>query len=299
MRKSPTSAQTRASASSASPSLTKAKSRRTGASSKKLTHTKPSSTLEDIGAKLEVRRHPGARRLTLRISRTRRAVVVTIPVQCDLDEAGSFLNRHIDWVRERLDSLPDSVPFEHGVMMPLRGVPHRVVFTNTKDTRIVTCVAFPACNASAPGASITDIDAKTAMKWPEIHVPGDVGTASLRLKSWLFDEARRDLAARVAYHATGLRLNPSRIAVRDQTSRWGSCSTTGVLSFSWRLVLAPPHVLDYVAGHEVAHLAEMNHGPRFWALVRRITPAFETSKAWLQVYGPDLHRYGSASNKLA
>ncbi len=70
-----------------------------------------------------------------------------------------------------------------------------------------------------------------------------------------------------------------RIAVRDQTSRWGSCSTTGVLSFSWRLILAPPFVLDYVAAHEVAHLAEMNHGAGFWALVKKIGPDFEAANA--------------------
>jgi len=80
--------------------------------------------------------------------------------------------------------------------------------------------------------------------------------------------------------------------VRDQATRWGSCSTTGVLSFSWRLILAPARILDYVAAHEVAHLKEMNHGPRFWALVERCMPAMKEAKSWLQLYGLDLHRYG-------
>ena len=88
--------------------------------------------LEDIGAQLEVRRHPGARRLTLRVSRTRRAVIVTLPLQCDLDEAGTFLNRHIDWVRARLDSLPNHVPFEDAAAMPLRGEPHTIAFTGRR-----------------------------------------------------------------------------------------------------------------------------------------------------------------------
>src|SRR5215469_9195608 len=94
--------------------------------------------LEDIGAQLEVRRHPGARRLTLRVSRTRRAVIVTLPLQCDLDEAGSFLNRHIDWVRARLDSLPNHVPFVDGAVMPLRGEPHLISFSGKERTRIIT-----------------------------------------------------------------------------------------------------------------------------------------------------------------
>ena len=239
---------------------------------------KPDVRLEDIGAQLEVRRHPGARRLTLRVSRTRRAVIVTIPVQCDIDEAGSFVSRHMEWVRERLDSLPDPVPFVSGAVIPLRGVPHKIVFTAVTKTRIVSVVHL-------------------AGQWPEIHVPGSLECAQKRLRNWLFAEAKRDLDHRVAFHTGQLELKATRVAVRDQTSRWGSCSTTALLSFSWRLVLAPPYVLDYVAAHEVAHLSEMNHGPRFWALVKRALPEFEKSKRWLQIYGLDLHRYGAASNQ--
>jgi predicted metal-dependent hydrolase len=236
---------------------------------------KPKGRLEDISAQVQVRRHPGARRLTLRVSRTSRAVIVTIPVQCDLDEAGTFLSRHIDWVRERLDSLPDPVPFRDGVAMPLRGEPHKVVFTGETSTRIVAVAAVPGHR-------------------PEIRVPGSLETAPRRLRDWLFAEARRDLETRVARHARSLDHKASRIAVRDQTSRWGSCSTTGVLSFSWRLILAPPHILDYVAAHEVAHLSEMNHGSNFWALVKSTAPDFEAAKRWLLIYGLDLHRYGAA-----
>jgi predicted metal-dependent hydrolase len=238
---------------------------------------KSAGRIEDIGAEVQVRRHSGARRLTLRVSRTSRAVIVTIPVQCDLDEAGTFLSRHIDWVRERLDSLPDPVPFRDGVAMPLRGEPHKVVFTGATCTRIVTVVAVEGHR-------------------PQIRVPGSLETAPRRLRDWLFAEARRDLDKRVAHHAGFLALKASKIAVRDQTSRWGSCSTTGVLSFSWRLILAPPHILDYVSAHEVAHLAEMNHGPRFWALVKQATPDFEAAKRWLLIYGLDLHRYGASDD---
>lgn len=236
--------------------------------------------LEDIGAQVEVRRHPGARRLTLRVSRTRRAVIVTLPLQCDLDEAGTFLNRHIDWVRARLDSLPNHVPFEDGAAMPLRGVPHSISFTGNKRTRLI---------------SINDRQCGR----PTIVVPGDEECAPKRLTRFLFDEAKRDLSASVAKYARPLAVKATRIAIRDQTSRWGSCSTTGALSFSWRLVLAPPFVLDYVAAHEVAHLLEMNHGPNFWALVKKICPEFETAKQWLQVLGPDLHRYGPAHGESA
>jgi len=230
---------------------------------------------EELDCPVEVRRHPGARRLTLRVSRTRRAVIVTMPVQCDLGEAGSFLSRNIDWVRARLDSLPRLVPFGDGVLMPLRGEFHRMVFTGKRE----------------PGSGVVQLHAGS-VGFPELRVSGRAEHAPRRLRDWLFEEARRDLDARVLHHARILGVAPKRITVRDQASRWGSCSTTGVLSFSWRLILAPSRILDYVAAHEVAHLVEMNHGPRFWALVTRAVPSMKEAKGWLQLYGLDLHQYG-------
>lgn len=232
--------------------------------------------IEELDCPVEVRRHPSARRLTLRVSRTRRAVIVTLPVQCDLGEANSFLSRNIDWVRERLDSLPRPVPFSDGALMPLRGEFHRIVFTGKRQT------GGPV-QREANATSIS-----------ELHIGGRNEHAPRRLRDWLIEEARRDLDERVVHHARNLGVKPKRIAIRDQATRWGSCSTTGVLSFSWRLILAPARILDYVAAHEVAHLAEMNHGPKFWALVERTMPTMKEAKTWLQLYGLDLHQYGSA-----
>ncbi len=97
----------------------------------------------------------------------------------------------------------------------------------------------------------------------------------------------------IGFAAAKLDCQPKRLSVRDQSTRWGSCSTSGTLSFSWRLILAPPFVLDYVAAHEVAHLREMNHGPRFWRLVREAIPAMQKARAWLKTYGAELHRFGA------
>ncbi|MGD9783601.1 MAG: M48 family metallopeptidase [Hyphomicrobiaceae bacterium] len=243
--------------------------------------TRPSCVtgIQDIGAPVEIRRHPAARRLTLRVSRTQRAVIVTLPMKCDIGEADTFLDRNIDWVRERLGSLPEPVPFVHDAIIPLRGAPHRLVYAG--EVR-----RGPPVHATTPA----DSDAEGSLE-----VSGAIEHAGRRLTDWLFDEARRDLDRSVQHHAGFLGLTAKRIVVRDQSSRWGSCSTTGTLSFSWRLILAPPLVLDYVAAHEVAHLAEMNHGRRFWALVRRTMPQMETAKAWLQRCGMDLHRYGPAT----
>ncbi len=236
------------------------------------------SVVQAVGVPVEVRRHPAARRMTLRISRTRRAVIVTLPMQCDIGEATPFIHRHIAWVRERLGNLPEPAPFHDGSVMPLRGTPHRLVFSgrSTAQGRIVEC-----------GPKSGDFGV--------LDVGGSADQAPRRLLNWLCEEALRDIDKRVLWHARNLGLRAKRIAVRDQTSRWGSCSTTGVLSFSWRLVMAPPSVLDYVAAHEVAHLAEMNHGPKFWALVSKTMPDMDAAKTWLQVYGMDLHRYGNAN----
>ena len=226
---------------------------------------------------VEVRRHPAARRMTLRVSRTQRAVIVTLPMQCDLKQAGEFLSTHLDWVRERLTNMPQAQPFAHDGMVALRGVPHRIVFVG-------------ALRRNLP---VREIEIEDGPR--ELHVAGEEGFAPRRLRDWLIGQARQDLVERVAVHCDRLKLKAGKISVRDQTSRWGSCSSNGNLSFSWRLVMAPPPILDYVAAHEVAHLAEMNHGPRFWALVAKTCRHTEDAKRWLQAYGLDLHRYGAQS----
>ena len=230
--------------------------------------------VKGLDAPVEVRRHPAARRLTLRVSQTRRAVIVTVPVRCRIDEASLFVHRNIEWVIKRLGALPDLVPVADGMMLPLRGIGHRVRFVTHGIGAVVR---------TERGTDGT----------PQIIVRGRTEHCARRLKDWLYLQAKADLDRCVMFHTGRLGLRARRLALRDQASRWGSCSTAGVLSFSWRLILAPPVVLDYVAAHEVAHLAEMNHGPRFWALVRKTMPDMEAAKQWLSAHGLDLHRYGA------
>jgi len=232
--------------------------------------------LEALGAPIEVRRHPAARRLTLRVSKTKRAVIVTIPAECRMEEAGKFLKSNLDWVRERLGRVPEPVPFTDGAKIPLRGRMHCVCFCGAARAKAVVDVADPA------GAM------------PRLLVSGRLEHASRRLRDWLFEQARADLDTCVTRHVKTLGVKARSISLRDQTSRWGSCTAGGLLSFSWRLILAPAHVLDYVAAHEVAHLVEMNHGPRFWKHVARCMPRLEEAKRWLRSHGADLHRYGAA-----
>ena len=123
-------------------------------------------------------------------------------------------------------------------------------------------------------------------------VAGGAPHVNRRVGDFLKREAQRELEVACRRYAQALGVTFKRVSVRDQSSRWGSCSNTGVLSFSWRLILAPPFVLDYLAAHEVAHLVELNHSPRFWRLLKRLYPDCDRAKVWLDSHGADLHRYG-------
>ncbi|MEL7303134.1 MAG: YgjP-like metallopeptidase domain-containing protein, partial [Pseudomonadota bacterium] len=190
-------------------------------------------SVSGLPAPVEVRRHPSARRMTLRVSRTRRAVIVTLPPKCDLAQADDFLSTHIDWVRERLHNIPEAQPFADGAVIPLRGTPHLVIFGGSKR-----------------GRGVVELT-RTAEGQPAIMVHGAAEFAPRRLRDWLVREAKQDLDVAVARHAGRLSLKPNRITVRDQVTRWGSCSSTGNLSFSWRLVMAPPTILDFVGCHVI------------------------------------------------
>jgi len=222
---------------------------------------------------VRLRRHRQARRYTLRIQATTREVILTIPPRGTLKEAREFAQKHGGWIAARLGRLPEAVPFAHGVVLPLRGVQHRIVHRQ-----------------SARGTVWSEIDTNGERL---LCVAGQAPHIDRRIGDFLRREAKRDVEAASLRYARALGLTVRRVTVRDQSSRWGSCSTTGMLSFSWRLILAPCHVLDYLAAHEVAHLIEMNHSAKFWRVVAQLCPDHERAKAWLDANGADLHRYGS------
>ena len=221
---------------------------------------------------VRLRRHRQARRYTLRIAAATREVILTIPPRGSLKEARAFAQQHGGWIAARLHRLPEAVRFAHGVVVPLRGVPHRIAHRHL-----------------VRGTVWIETD---AVGGPLLCVAGEMPHIDRRVGDFLKREARRELEAASRKFAAALGVSVRRVTVRDQSSRWGSCSTSGLLSYSWRLILAPGFVLDYLAAHEVAHLVEMNHSARFWRLVRRICPDHERAKVWLDVHGSDLHRYG-------
>jgi len=215
-------------------------------------------------------RHPRARSYNLRIREASREAVLTMPRRGSLREARAFAERNADWIAARLARLPVPVPFVDGAEFPLRGLPHRIEHR----ARGTVCIE------EREGAAI-------------LCVAGAPEHVARRVGDFLRREARRDLTQASRRFAAALGVKIGRVGVRDTASRWGSCSAEGSLSFSWRLVLAPTFVLEYLAAHEVAHRVELNHSARFWRVVDRLVQDRHRAEAWLKAHGNALHRYGA------
>ncbi len=179
----------------------------------------------------------------------------------------ALLMNNAEWVSDRLARLPDQVAFIDGALIPIDDRPHRI--------------------RHMPGAR-----RGAWMEGDELRVSGAPEFLRRRVLDFLRREAHRRLAVLVAAKAAQIEAVPRRLSVKDTRSRWGSCASDGSLAFSWRLVMAPGFVQDYVAAHEVAHLQYMNHGKRFWALVERLTPHTAAAIAWLHSDGSRLLRTG-------
>jgi len=222
----------------------------------------------DLGGRtvqVAVKRSALARRISLRIDPARGAVLM-LPVKARLAEGERFLLAHRVWLAERLARLPGPVALADGATVPLLGVPHPV--------------------RHVPGAR-----RGVWVEDSEILVSGLPEHVGRRTADFLKTEAKRLIAPRAQDMAARLGRKPGRITVKDTKSRWGSCSSSGDLAFSWRLVLAPEQILDYVVAHEVAHLVQMNHSPAFWAVVESLVGDHRPARRWLKINGAGLHRF--------
>jgi predicted metal-dependent hydrolase len=218
-------------------------------------------------ARVEWRRSRRARRVSLRIDPRGGAVVVTLPPRAGRTAGMALLMNHAAWVAARLAALPGAVTFADGAAVPLHGVEHRIRHVG-------------------PARGTVWVEGE------EILVAGDPAFLPRRVADFFRAEARRRFSDLVTAKAAAAAVVPRRVSVKDTNSRWGSCAADRSLAFSWRLVMAPAHVQDYVAAHEVAHLRHMNHGPRFWALVHELTPHAAIAMVWLREHGPRLLRVG-------
>lgn len=211
-----------------------------------------------------VKRSPRALRISLRVSGVDGRVSLTLPKRVAIAEAQGFLREKEPWIRKHLDKQPEVTVMQPDALLPIEGTPRKIVETATKVVRL-----HP--------------------HW--VEVPHGADKAAPRLRAFLKTLARDRLAAASQDYAAQIGRSFGKITLRDTRSRWGSCTSEGNLMYSWRLILAPPEVLDYVAAHEVAHLAEMNHSPAFWATVEGVMPDYKTRRRWLRDHGGGLHRY--------
>ncbi|WP_010141595.1 M48 family metallopeptidase [Oceanicola sp. S124] len=211
---------------------------------------------------LILRRSAQAKRISLRVSSLDGRVTLTLPRRVPEREALAFAAEKEDWLRHHLARQGAAEAVGPGTLLPVEGFPRQVVAGTRRGVRLLPDRIEVAGTAPGP-----------------------------RLAAWLRELARDRLSAACDRHSAALGLPYARITLRDTRSRWGSCTQDGALMFSWRLIMAAPEVLDYVAAHEVAHLAEMNHSPDFWNVVTQLYGDYAPARAWLRREGNALHRY--------
>jgi predicted metal-dependent hydrolase len=226
-----------------------------------------------------VRRSQRARQIRLRVGADI-GLEVVVPARGRLPDIPALLRERADWILRALDrvaaqSVPAAPPLADGATLPDLGHAHRLIV------------------APGPGVSPA-VDHNPVAR--TLTARFDPATYDLRavLDWWLRNRARATIAARVAHFSALMSVRHTRLTIRDTRSRWGSCSSRGGLNFSWRLILAPPPVLDYVVIHELAHLRELNHSPRFWAILAAHCPDYPRHQTWLKEYGATLHALLSA-----
>jgi predicted metal-dependent hydrolase len=224
---------------------------------------------------VKVRLNPRARRLIVKVHPSTGEVAVVAPSRRSVPSALDFARQEGEWIADRLSRVPGRIYLKCGQTVPYKGTPH--VIRSTPEQR---------------GGVWIDTEAEK----PVLRVSGFREHIPRRVEDWLKKQARAQITRRISALSETLGESPSRITVLDAASRWGSCSTTGAISVSWRLVMAPGFVLNYVCAHEVAHLREMNHGRRFWRLVEHLVGPDEAAEAqaWLRENGAELHRYAAA-----
>ena len=218
---------------------------------------------------VRVRVSPRARRLALRIDAQAEAVELVLPRRTSAQRAMAFIEENRGWLDKRITALPPRTVLADGETVPILDRPYRISRVDQARDRQHVWIEGGAIHVAAP--------------------PDQLGR---RLIDFLKESARAEFHSRAAALAARIGREVGRITVRDTTTRWGSCSADGKLAFSWRLIMAPDAVLEYVVAHEVAHLCEMNHGPRFWKLVERLAPGVDRQRHWLNRHRARLLRIG-------
>jgi len=211
-----------------------------------------------------------AKQLILKVDPITGEILVTSPSKRALPEAIAFAQERIEWIANQLDDNLKAKPFREGMSVPYQGVIHTIL------------------RGGGPRSPV-EIDTDVL---PVIRVGGDEAHLNRRIRDWMIKEARRELTVRVDRYCQEIDRKRRVIRIRDTRTRWGSCSSDGTLSFSWRLIMAPPDIIDYVAAHECSHLIHMNHSPAFWRQVARLGVNARYAENWFNKNGAELFSYG-------
>lgn len=199
-----------------------------------------------------------SRRFSLRVSQADGQVTLTLPLRARQAEALAFVQAQEGWIRAALARMPQVTAVGLGSDLPVEGQLLRVTPGSGRSVRV---------------------------EGDALIVPGDPAQVPTRVATWLKLRARDRLVAASDHYAAQIGRQVTQVTLRDTRSRWGSCTSNSALMYSWRLIMAPPRVLDYVAAHEVAHMLEMNHSPQFWAVVERLFPGWQAERRWLKTQG--------------
>ncbi len=216
---------------------------------------------------VEVRNNTRSKRLTLRLAPDGRGAKLTTPPHVSEHQLTEFLDKNSNWIAVRLARMPEPRELKDGQFILYQGIDHKITHLDRRGI----------------------VEAKLVAGEPTLLVPGEVAHMPRRIIDFLKRQARKKLDQAVVTHASALGVKPKSMRITDSKTRWGSCSATRTLSFSWRIIMAPPPVLNYLAAHEVAHLREMNHSAQFWNLVEEICPDMQEQKNWLRRNGSLLH----------
>ncbi len=223
--------------------------------------------------KVLVKKSATAKRYILRLRAATQDLVLSMPARGSILRATEFAQKQSAWIAERVGKLPVNIPFKEEQSVPLRGTLH--IIKRREKARGTT--------RSINSNGICSIE-----------VCCEEGHLSRRVTEFLHREARKDLSLAVGRYTEIVKVPLPRVSLKDTKSRWGSCSSRGSLNFSWRLIMAPSNVLDYLAAHEVAHLKHMDHSREFWSLTRLLDPEMDVAEEWLKTHGHNLHRYGKS-----
>lgn len=224
----------------------------------------------DPALQVRLRRSARARRISLRVSRIDGGITLTLPPCTPQRQGERFLAERADWVRAALSGVDEAVRVAPDMALPVEGRSITITRGTTRGIRLEgDRLILPP--AGRPGALVAN--------WLKLRARERILPEIERLAEMLGRAARRP---------------PGSLRLADPRGRWGSCAASGNLMLSWRLMLAPPKVLDYVVAHEVAHLAQMNHSPAFWATVAHLMPDHAQHRTWLRTHGAGLHRYSFA-----